>query len=105
MLHCTTSIALFTRTCINIRVVNETYDAETKMTLRRWSDGIETRPRRSKNASRPRLQPWLILTGVMLLQTLREAKILTESREQEEEAFVESRKSNFGAQFDDFQGI
>jgi len=41
----------------------------------------------------------------MLLQTLREAKILTESREQEEEAFVESRKSNFGAQFDDFQGI
>jgi len=31
--------------------------------------------------------------------------MLTESREQEEEAFVESRKSNFGAQFDDFQGI
>jgi len=28
----------------------------------------------------------------------------SESREQEEEAFVESRKSNFGAQFDDFQG-
>jgi len=38
------------------------------------------------------------------MQTLREAKLLTESREQEEEAFVESRKSNFGAQFDDFQG-
>jgi len=35
---------------------------------------------------------------------LREAKTLAESREQEEEAFVESRKSNFGAQFDDFQG-
>ena len=30
--------------------------------------------------------------------------MVAESREQEEEAFVESRKSNFGAQFDDFQG-
>lgn len=40
-----------------------------------------------------------------LSQTLREAKMLSESREQEEEAFVESRKANFGAQFDDFQGL
>jgi len=38
------------------------------------------------------------------MQTLREAKTMAESREQEEEEFVESRKSNFGAQFDDFQG-
>jgi len=38
------------------------------------------------------------------VQTLREAKSVAESREQEEEEFVELRKSNFGAQFDDFQG-
>jgi len=33
--------------------VNETYDAETETIPRHWSDGIETRPRCSKNASRP----------------------------------------------------
>jgi len=32
--------------------VNETYDAETEMRPRHWSDGVETRPRSSKNASR-----------------------------------------------------
>lgn len=40
-----------------------------------------------------------------MLQTLREAKDLADARAKEEEAFVESRKSNFGAQFDDFQGF
>jgi len=34
--------------------VNDTYDAETEMRPRHWSDSIKTRPRRSKNASRPR---------------------------------------------------
>jgi len=43
-------------------------------------------------------------TAYVVIQTLREAKTVAESREQEEEAFLESRKSNFGAQFDDFQG-
>jgi len=46
----------------------------------------------------------LPFTCHVVIQTLREAKMFAESREQEEEAFVESRKSNFGAQFDDFQG-
>jgi len=32
--------------------VNETHDAETQTIPRHWSDGIETRPRCSKNASR-----------------------------------------------------
>jgi hypothetical protein len=40
-----------------------------------------------------------------LSQTLREAKELAESRSKEEVEFLESRKSNFGAQFDDFQGL
>jgi len=35
------------------RVVNEAYDVETEMRPRYWSDGIETRPRGSKNALRP----------------------------------------------------
>jgi len=50
--------------------VNETYDAETETRLRLWSDGIETRPRRSKKrletvtrprCSRPRRQPWIVI--------------------------------------------
>ena len=42
--------------------VNETYDAETEPRPRHWSDGIETRPRRSKKtASRLRLQPCSLL--------------------------------------------
>jgi len=28
-----------------IRVVNETYDAETETRPKHWSDGLETRPR------------------------------------------------------------
>jgi hypothetical protein len=36
---------------------------------------------------------------------LREAKELAEARAKEEEAFAEERKSSFGAQFDDFQGL
>jgi hypothetical protein len=40
-----------------------------------------------------------------LSQTLREAKEQAECRDKEEEAFIELSKSNFGAQFDDFQGL
>jgi len=34
-----------TMSAITNRVVNNTYDAETEMRPRHWSDGIETRPR------------------------------------------------------------
>jgi len=37
-----------------VKVVNETYDAETETRPRHWSDGLETRPRRDaqNNVSR-----------------------------------------------------
>jgi len=36
--------------------VNETYDAETEMRPRHWSDGVETRSRSSKKTPRDRLE-------------------------------------------------
>lgn len=46
----------------------------------------------------------MIFAYYLGLQRLREAKELADAKAKEQEAFVESRKSNFGAQFDDFQG-
>jgi hypothetical protein len=40
-----------------------------------------------------------------LSQALREAKEEAEEKTKEEEAFMESRKCHYGAQFDDFQGL
>ena len=51
------------------------------------------------------IESQLRIDCVLLFQRLREAKDLADVRAKEEEAFVEVRKSNFGAQFDDFQGI
>ena len=45
-----------------------------------------------------------LISRVLLLQTLREAKELADSRDKEEAEFAELRKSHYGAWFDDFQG-
>ena len=52
--------------------------------LRHLSDGIETRPTRSKNASRPRLQPWLMgldFPGFQKISSSREKINMGEFRE------------------------